>query len=124
MAQVNPSNGNKYGLGGPKDVDLDGINSNNYDVFTDDDKLQSAKDAYPDFDWFVSYTIKDKAGNNVRNLAEYSLKFDRPDRGTLYYFLDGTAHPINYEDDDDKGNKKRAKARLTVGDPPVGIGGG
>ena len=124
MAKVNPSNGNKYGLGGSRDVDLDGINANNYDVFTDEDKLQTARTAYPDYDWFVSYTIKDKGGNDVGRLHEYSLKFDRPDKGTLYYFLNGTAHQLDYEDDDDKGNKKRVKAKLTVGDPPVGIGGG
>ena len=124
MAQVNPSNGNKYALGGSKDVDLDGINSNNYDVFTDEEKLESARGAFPEINWFIAYTIKDKSGNDVRNLHEYSLKFDRPDKGTLYYFLDNELHSINYEDDEDKNNKKRSKAKLTVGDPPVGIGGG
>ena len=123
MAQVNPTNG-RYELGGSKDVDLDGINDNDYDVFTDEDKLKSAQAAYPDYDWFVSYTIKDKAGNDVRDLPEYSLKFDRPAKGTLYYFLDGRAHLINYGDAEDKGDQRRAAAKLTVGDPPVGIGGG
>ena len=123
MAKVNPTNG-RYELGGARDVDLDGINDNNYDVFTDEDKLKSAQAAYPEYDWFVSYTIKDKTGNNVEHLREYSLKFDRPDKGILYYFLNGSAHQLDYDDAEDKGNKKRAKAKLTVGDPPVGIGGG
>ena len=123
MAKINPSNG-KYELGGSKDADLDGINEKDYDVFTEEEKLESAKIAYPNYDWFVSYTIKDKDGNDVGRLHEYSLKFDRPDKGTLYYFLNGTAHQLDYEDDDDKGSKKRVKAKLTVGDPPVGIGGG
>ena len=124
MARVNPSNGNRHALGGARDVDLDGINPNNYDVFTDEDKLKSAQAAYPEYDWFVSYTIRDKEGKNVPRLHEYSLKFDRPEKGSLYYFLDGQAHPVEYEDDEDKGNKKRSKAKFTVGDPPVGIGGG
>jgi hypothetical protein len=123
MAQVNPTNG-RYELGGSRDVDLDGINANDYDVFTDEDKLKSAQAAYPDYDWFVSYTIKDKAGNDVRDLPEYSFKFERPEKGNLYYFLDGSAHPIDYGDAEDKGDQRRAEAKLTVGDPPVGIGGG
>lgn len=123
MAQVNPTNG-RYELGGSKDVDLDGINDNDYDVFTEEDKLKSAQAAYPAYDWFVSYTIRDKAGNDVRDLPEYSLKFDRPEKGGLYYFLDGSAHSLDYTDTDDKNGKRRAEAKLKVGDPPVGIGGG
>ena len=123
MAKINPSNG-KYNLGGSKDSDLDGINDKDYDVFTEDEKLGNAQRDYPEYDWFVSYTIKDKAGNDVRHLPEYSLKFDRPEKGTLYYYLNGTAHQLDYEDAEDKGSKKRVKAKLTVGDPPVGIGGG
>ena len=123
MAQVNPTNG-RFELGGSRDVDLNGINDNDYDVFTDEDKLKSAQAAYPEYDWFVSYTIKDKAGNDVRELSEYSFKFDRPEKGSLYYFLDGRAHSLNYRDTEDKGDKRRAEAKLTVGDPPVGIGGG
>ena len=124
MAKINPSNG-KYELGGSKDTDLEGIDAGNYEVFTEEDKLKNARSDYPDYDWFASYTIKDTGGNDVRNLPEYTLIFDTPDKGTLYYYLDGAVHPVSYEDDSqDKGGKSRSRAKLTVGDPPVGIGGG
>jgi hypothetical protein len=124
MAKIDPTNG-KYELGGSKDTDLEGIDADSYDVFTDEDKLRNARNAFPDYDWFASYTIKDKQGNDVRNLPAYTLKFDRPDKGTLYYYLDGDVVPVSYEDDAEaKGNKQRARATLTIGDPPVGIGGG
>ena len=126
MAKVEPKNG-KYELGGSKDTDLEGIDDKKYDVFTDtsetNDKLQQARDAYPNYTWFTSYTIKDKQGNDVRTLdKEYTIKLDRPDSATfeLYYYLDGTAHPLPHEDTDNKDNKKRVKANLKVGDPPAG----
>ena len=122
MAKVDPSNGNKYALGGSKDTDLDGIDSKTYDVFTDEDKLANARRDYPAYDWFTSFTVKDKSGNPVENMPQYTIKFDKPDSGNLYYYLNGSAHQISYNDDEDKNNKKRVKATLTIGDPPIGMG--
>lgn len=121
MAKVDPRNG-KYELGGPKDTDLEGIDGKQYDVFTEEEKLAEAKIRYPNYNWFVSFTINDKNGNVVRNLPEYTIEVDKPDSGTfdLYYYLDGTAHSLQYEDTDNKEGKKRVKAKLNIGDPPVG----
>jgi hypothetical protein len=106
---------------------LEEIDDKKYDVFTDttetNEKLQQAKDAYPNYTWFASYTIKDKQGNDVRTLdKEYTIKLDRPDSAKLelYYYLAGTAHPLPHEDTENKGNKKRVKAKLRIGDPPMG----
>lgn len=121
MAKVNASNG-KHALGGSKDTDLEGIDPGAYDVFTDDEKLANARRDYASYDWFASFTIKDKAGNPVNRVPEYTVKFDKPASGNLYYYLNGTAHQISYSDTDNKGNKKRVKAALTVGDPPIGMG--
>jgi hypothetical protein len=119
MAKVEPKNG-KYELGGSKDVDLEGIDSKKYNVFTEEEKLAEARQRYPDYNWFVSFNITDKNDKVVRELPEYTIKLDRPDSATfeLYYYLDGTAHSMAHEDTEDKGNKKRVKVRLTVGDPP------
>jgi hypothetical protein len=123
MAKVEPSNG-KHGLGGSKDADLEGIDPNTYEVHTEETKLVNARRDFPKYDWFISYTIKDKAGNDVRTVPEYTIKFDKPISGNLYYYLNGAVYRVQYEDAEDKGSKKRAKAKLTVGDPPVGAGGG
>jgi hypothetical protein len=124
MAQnkIKPENG-KYKLGGSKDADLEGIDDNKYDVFTETEKLEKARSDFPMYDWFVSYVIKDKDGHEVRDLPEYMMKIDKPDSpdSKLYYYLDGSAHLLSYDDTDDKGNKKRVKAKLTVGDPPNGL---
>lgn len=121
MAKIVPKNG-KYELGGSKDADLEGIDDKKYNVFTEDEKLAEARQRYQSYNWFISYTITDKEDKVVRNLPEYTIKLDRPasDSFQLYYYLDGTAHPLSYEDTDNKGNKKRIKAKLTVGDPPAG----
>ncbi|HXF83800.1 MAG TPA: hypothetical protein VNK49_00265 [Anaerolineales bacterium] len=113
---------NKHALGGRRDVDIEGIDDKTYDVFTAEDKLEEARKAYPTYDWFASFTIKDKSGKDVERLPPYTIKFDKPESGTLYYYYKGTAYPVPYEDTENKGNKKRVKATLTVGDPPIGTG--
>lgn len=121
MAKIDPDNG-KYKLHGSKDTDLEGIDSKKYDVFTETEKLAEAQDKYKNIDWFVSFTIKDKDGKTVGEMPEYTIKFDKPKEGDdnfkLYYYLGGTANEISHESE----NSKRAKAKLKVGDPPVGMG--
>jgi hypothetical protein len=130
MAQIQPKEG-KYNLGGPRDTDLEGINENKYSVYTAEDKLAAAQQDFPaleGWNWFASYTIREN-GKDVPKLdKEYTIKFDKPDRtdSKLYYYLQGsngqkgTVHQVDYDDTDNKGNKKRVKAKLTVGDPPMG----
>lgn len=121
MAKINPKDG-KYELGDGKDTELEGIDQSKYDVFTEDTKLKEARDKYKHINWFVSFIIKDKEGKEVGNLPEYTMKLDRPDSETfeLYYYLGGIAYPLPYQDAGNKGNKKRVKASLNVGDPPTG----
>lgn len=121
MAKISPKNG-KYELGGSKDSDLEGINDKKYNVFTEEKKLAEARQRYPDYNWFASYTITDKNDKVVRELPEYTLKFDKPESADsrFYYYLDGTVHPVSFDDSEDKGNKKRVKVKLKVGDPPTG----
>src|SRR5687767_8974339 len=95
MAKVAPKNG-KYELGGSEDTDLEEIDNKKYDVFTDtaetNEKLKQARDAYPDYTWFASYTIKDKQGKDVRTLdKDYTIELDQlpSENSELYYFLDG-----------------------------------
>ena len=129
MAQIEPKDG-KYELGGSKDTDLEGINERKYSVFTADDKLAAAQRDYPSSEgwtWFASYTIEEN-GHSVNELDEYTVKFNKPDRADskLYYYLEGsegkkgTVHPVNFNDAGNKGNKKRVKAALKIGDPPLG----
>ena len=94
MAKVDPDKDGKYKLGGMKDSDLDGIDHKKYDVFTEEEKLAEAKVSYPDINWFVSFTIKDKDGNTVGEMPEYTIKFDKHNSESFqfYYYLDGTAH--------------------------------
>lgn len=122
MAKIDPKDG-KYKLGGSKDTELEGIDDKKYNVFTEEEKLAEAIQRYPNYNWFVSYTITDKDDKVVGSLPEYTMKFDKPDSkdSKLYYYLDGAAHPVNYEDAEDKNGKKRGKAKLTVGDPPNGF---
>ena len=121
MAKIEPKNG-KYELGDTEDSELEGINENKYDVFTEQTKLDEAKDKHKHIHWFVSYTIKEKDGKDVGELPTYTIKLNRPEAAAfeLYYYLNGTAYPFQYEPSDDKGNKKRVKAKLIVGDPPIG----
>src|SRR5687768_10928807 len=105
MAKVEPKNG-KYELGGRKDTELEGIDDKKYNVFTEDEKLAEAKERYPDYNWFISFTITDKNDKVVGELPEYTIKLDRPDSDSfqLYYYLNGTAHPFPYEDMETKAN--------------------
>jgi len=121
MAKVDPKDG-KYKLDDPEDTELEGIDSKEYDVFTEQTKLDEAKGKYGHIHWFVSYTIKYKDGRDVKELPEYTIKLDRPEAESfeLYYYLDGQAYPFQYEDGEAQGNKKRVKAKMIVGDPPVG----
>jgi hypothetical protein len=116
--RVTHSNG-RHGLGGSRDADLEDIDPDQYDVFTTDKNLAEARAAYPDYDWFACFSVKDKKGNYA-NIA-YTLKFDKPASGALYYYLNGAVHPLQYADTDKKGRKNRVKATLNVGDPPVGM---
>lgn len=120
MAKIEPKDG-KYKLGDSRDTDLEGIDDKKYDVFTEEEKLTAARNAFPSYTWFVSYTITDKQGNVVRDLPEYTIKSDKPDAESvqLYYYLDQAANPLSY-DTEDKDGKKRIKAKLKIGDPPVG----
>jgi hypothetical protein len=121
MAKVNLDKDGKYKLRGSKDTDLEGIDDKKYDVFTEEEKLTEAKAHFPTYNWFVSFTIKDKDGNVVRDLPEYTIKFDKPDGDNLhlYYYLDEAANPLSH-DTEDKNGKKRVKAKLKIGDPPLG----
>lgn len=122
MAKIDPKDG-KYQLGDSKDTELEGIDDKKYDVFTETTKLEEAERNYRHINWFVSFTIKDKDGNDVQTLdKEYTIKLDKSDveKFELYYYLSGTAYPFQYDDTDDKESKKRVKAKLIVGDPPVG----
>lgn len=121
MAHVEPKD-SKYKLGDSKDTELEGIDDKKYNVFTEEKKLDEARKKHKNINWFVSYTIRDKDGKDVRTLPEYTIKLDKPDseKFELYYYLDGTAYPLPYEDTDNKGSKKRVKAKLSIGDPPTG----
>lgn len=118
--KVSKNNEGKHVLGGQKNAELEGV-SQEYEVFTTDKNLQAAKDKYPSYDWFACFSVKDKAGNYAN--ITYTLKFDKPAEGKkLYYFLNDSAHEIAFTNAEDQKNKKRVKATLTVGDPPVGMG--
>ena len=121
MAKINPRDG-KYNLGGSKDTDLEGIDDKKYDVYTEEEKLAEAKQRYPDYKWFASYTITDKEGKVVGGMHEYTIKADKPDSddSKMYYYLNGAAHLVSHDAAEDKGGKKRVKGKLTVGDPPLG----
>jgi hypothetical protein len=121
MAKIEMRN-NRYGLGGSKDTDLEGIDGSRYDVMTDETKLAEAQSAYPNYDWFASFTVADKSGQPVDSVPEYTVEFDKPASGQLYYYYKGSARSLSYADANDKGKKKRVRAKLTVGDPPIGIG--
>src|SRR5215213_5437132 len=99
--KIDPRDG-KYHLGGSKDAELEGIDDKKYNVFTEDEKLAEAEQRYPakdHWDWFASYTITDKDGKGVAELPEYTIKADKPDSdgSQLYYYLDGSAHPVPYD---------------------------
>ena len=112
----------KHGLGGSKDTDIEGIDTTKYDVFTTDKNLAEARAKYPNIDWFACFTIKDKSGKQVGDMPAYTITFDKPASGTLYYYYNGTANSLTFSDTGKKGNKNRVKATLTIGDPPIGTG--
>jgi hypothetical protein len=112
----------RYPLGGSKDADLEGIDETLYDVYTDEEKLAKANKDFPKYVWFTSFTIKDKSGKIVEKMPEYVLKFDRPVSGNIYYYLNGQVFQLTPDNAEDKGKRKRVKVKLTVGDPPVGVG--
>jgi hypothetical protein len=120
MAKIDPDKDGKYKLGGSKDSDLEGIDSKKYDVFTETEKLAEAQQKFGNITWFASFTIKDKNGNPVGQMAEYTIKFDKPKSGddnfVLYYYLSGNTYQASHQSE----NSKRSKATLTVGDPPMG----
>lgn len=123
MGKVNKDNkSGRYPLGGKKDADLEGVDETLYDVSTDEEKLANAKKDFPKYDWFTSFTIKDKSGKIVEKMPAYVLKFDRPDSGNIYYYLNGKVFQLTPDNAEDKGKSKRVKVTLTVGDPPVGVG--
>src|SRR6266508_6069822 len=102
----------KFALSGPKDTDLEGIDDNTYNVFTEDTKLAKAQTDFPNYTWFVSYTIEYKAGGNVAQLPnEYTITFNKPDRddSKLYYYLSGSGnnkgsvHEVGYASTTSKG---------------------
>lgn len=108
-----------YGLGGSRDTDLLGIDNTRYDVFASDKNLDAARAAYPDYDWFACFSVKDKKGNYAN--ISYDITFDKPTSGNLYYYYNGNVIQLNFVASDDKKTKKRVKATLNVGDPPIGM---
>ena len=120
MARVDPDKDGKYKLGGSKDTDLEGIDSNKYDVSTETQKLAEAQENFKDVNWFVSFTITNKDGTKVDKMPEYKIKFDKTKEGDdsfkLYYYLDGNRYPLDHQSE----NSKRAVAKLKIGDPPMG----
>lgn len=116
---VQPSNG-IHSLKSARDAEIEGINPDTHDVFLTDKNLEAAKAAYPDYDWFVSFSVKDKQGNFAN--VPYTLTFNKPLAGAvLYYFLNGTAVQLAYTDGPSKGSQARVRAQLSVGDPPIGV---
>lgn len=118
--RIRPQNG-KYKLDDPRDTDLEGISDQEYDVFTDDEKLDAARKAFPGYTWFASYTITDKQGDIVREVPEYSIYFNPPDASDflVYYYLDQAANPVSHKIEERNG-KKRVRVKLRLGDPPMG----
>lgn len=115
---VHPSNG-KHSLGSARDAELEGIDSGQYDVFLTDKDLAAARAAYPSYDWFVCFSVKDKQGKYAN--VSYTLTLNKPPSGTnLYYYHNGTAIQLSYSDSPGKGNQNRVKVQLSVGDPPIG----
>ena len=111
---VRPSNG-RHDLGGTRHAALEGIDAGHYDVFMTDKNLAAARAAYPDYDWFTCFSVKDKQGKFAD--ITYTLTFDVPASGTnLYYYYNGTANRLDYS----AAGNGRVRATLTVGDPPIG----
>lgn len=116
--RVNPSNG-RFGLGGSRDTDITDLDPGQYDVFTTDKNLAAARAAFPNYDWFACFSVKDKQGNYAN--VNYTVTFNKPASGNLYYYLNGNVHALQYTDTNNKGSQARVKATLNVGDPPIGM---
>ncbi len=116
---VQASNG-KHSLGSARDADLEGIDPGKYDVFLTDKDLAQAKAAYPSYDWFVCFSVKDKKGNYAD--IPYTITLNTPPAGArLYYFYNGKAVQLTYSAGPNKGNQPRVRAQMNVGDPSVGL---
>lgn len=130
MAKIDPDKDGKYNLGDSEDTILEDIDSKKYDVYTEEEKLGQAQSdpKYPKYVWFVSFTITDKNGKAVDKLdKDYSIKLNElPSGSQLYYYVPGTppqygtAYPLQFDPSENKDSKKRIKAKLKDGDPPIG----
>ncbi len=110
----------KHSLGSSRDAELEGLDPAKYDVFLTDKNLDAAKAAYPSYDWFVCFRVKDKQGKDAN--VPYTLTFNKPPAGAvLYYYVNGPATQLTYTDGPGKGNQPRVRAQLSVGDPPIGV---
>jgi hypothetical protein len=126
--KVDPASGNKnrFELGDSKDTVLEGVDGDQYDVFTETAKLAKARAKQRDYNWFVSFVIKKKGETrSTGDALNYMVKFDRPgkdeDPVRVYYYLDDTdtVHEVtDYQTEDNRG-KKRIRFTLTTGDPPL-----
>ncbi len=116
--RVAPSNG-IFSLGGTKDAEIADLDPNAYDVFTTDKDLAAARAAFPGYDWFTCFSVKDKQGNYAN--VSYTLRFNKPASGNLFYYHNGAVHPVQYGDAGSKGSQARSRATLNLGDPPIGM---
>ncbi len=116
--KVNPSNG-IWSLGGTRDTDISGISADQYEVYTADDKLANAKADFPDYDWFTAFSVNVKGGGSAS--VTYTLTFNKPASGNLYYYLNKKVYPVQYSAAPNKGSQARVQASLKVGDPPIGM---
>ncbi len=116
--KVTPSNG-IFSLGGTKHAEISGLDTSQYDVFTTDKNLADAQAKFSHIDWFTCFSVKDKSGNPAD--VNYTLTFDGPAAGTLYYYLNGNIHPVPHNPAASRGSQARVQASLNVGDPPVGM---
>ncbi len=117
--KVTPSNG-IWSLGGTRDAEISGIDPNQYDVYTETDKLDAARQDFPSYEWFTSFTVT-KKGQNAPANVQYTLTFNGPVTGTLYYYLNKNVHALQPGNAPNKGNQARMRTTLNVGDPPIGM---
>jgi hypothetical protein len=117
---------NRFELRDSKNTVLEGVDSDQYDVFTETSKLAKARAKQRDYTWFVSFLIKKKGETRpTGDSLNYTVKFDRPgkddDPVRVYYYLDDTdtVHEVtDYQTEDNRG-KKIIRFTLTSGDPPL-----
>ncbi|MGE5072936.1 MAG: hypothetical protein ACM3MF_05870 [Anaerolineae bacterium] len=119
--KVNASSDKVFKLGGPADVDIEGLDPSAVEVFTTDKNIGDAKAAYPTYDWFIDYNVKIKNSNDYSG-ASYTLKFNKA-AGTLYAYYHKTLHTLqDVSDAGTKNGKARSKVTLNIGDPAIGRG--